>query len=125
MRRARWPRALLTAVLAAAVALVAGTAKLWPRGHPTIAPAGVPAPTATQPAPDPESGGGDNQTGHPHQEFDGRPVGVDARGPSSRSRVAAQAGRDENAAVSTWKVTGWAVLGQEGATWNRQPALLE
>jgi trans-aconitate methyltransferase len=35
------------------------------------------------------------------QEFDGRPVGGDARGPSSRSRVAAQAGRDENAAVST------------------------
>src|SRR4029450_10025590 len=46
------------ALLPAAVALVAGTATLWPRDHPIIAPAGVPAPTATQPAPDPGAGGG-------------------------------------------------------------------
>jgi hypothetical protein len=51
MRRAS--PALLTAALAAAVALVAGTATLWPRDHPAIAPDHVPAPTATQPAPDP------------------------------------------------------------------------
>jgi hypothetical protein len=50
MRRAS--PALLTAALAAAVALVAGTATLCPRDHPTIAPAGAPAATATQPAPD-------------------------------------------------------------------------
>jgi len=51
MRRAS--PALLAAALAAAVALVAGTATLWPRDHPTTAPASAPAPTATQPAPDP------------------------------------------------------------------------
>ena len=44
---------LLAAALGVAVALVAGTATLWPRDHPTIAPAGAPAPAATQPAPDP------------------------------------------------------------------------
>ena len=49
MRRAS--PALLTAALAAAVALVAKM--LWPRDHPAIAPDHVPAPTATQPAPDP------------------------------------------------------------------------
>ena len=46
--------ALVAAALGVAVALVAGTATLWPRDHPTIAPAGAPAATATQPAPDPE-----------------------------------------------------------------------
>jgi hypothetical protein len=35
MRRASPAPALLTAALAAAVALVAGTATLWPRDHPT------------------------------------------------------------------------------------------
>ena len=51
MRRAS--PALLTAALAAALALVAGTATLWPRDRPTSTPASAPAPTATQPAPDP------------------------------------------------------------------------
>jgi D-alanyl-D-alanine carboxypeptidase len=44
---------LLTAALTVAVALVAGTATLRPRDHPTIAPAGAPGATATHPAPDP------------------------------------------------------------------------
>jgi hypothetical protein len=45
--------ALLAGALLATVALVAGTAMLWPRDHPATTPARVPAPTATRPAPDP------------------------------------------------------------------------
>jgi D-alanyl-D-alanine carboxypeptidase len=45
--------ALLAGALLATVALVAGTAMLWPRDHPASTPARVPAPTATRPAPDP------------------------------------------------------------------------
>jgi hypothetical protein len=54
-------------------------------------------------------------------------TGKSLPGPSWRLEAVLlrEQGRDENAAVSTWKSQGGAVLGKEGAVWNCQPVLFE